>query len=101
MKSEDIDEIDVRVEIHMLDNASIFLDPDHFDRVDAAWTEYVDTGKTRDRIIDITAPSGAEARVMLSRILCLDRTTRESRRQARARSLYFDREAKEDGIIDT
>lgn len=74
--------------------------PSEHDRVDAQWAEYVDSGKTRDRIIEVDCADGTPLKFLISDLRAIDRTTRESRRATHGRDLALKAEKREDGILD-
>lgn len=79
----------------------VYLRDEHeWERLDAMWTHYLETGKTYDRRVELSTESHTLFYCALSDVRFCSIETRESRANIRARDLAFKREKKEDGVID-
>jgi hypothetical protein len=94
-------ELGVMCSLYLEGTGEWLIAPDEWDKIDAAWQEFVSTGRTRDRILECAQPSGAEFLFLVSQVVGMARSTRDSRAKARERDLAFKDEARADGIIDT
>ena len=82
------------------ENVEWNIDPAEYEKIDAAWSRYIDSGRRLDTILDIRQEFGADLRICASDVRALVRTTREQRAELRRRQLAWKAEKREDGIID-
>jgi hypothetical protein len=73
---------------------------DEYDKIEAIWQNYVSTGKLSDRLVTVVGQAGSEFTFLISNLGFMDKTTRDSRRRLRERTLAFKREKLEDGELD-
>lgn len=103
MTTHESTSLDLLIEIDVVLGAgfmSAFIQPSEHDRIDAMWGEYIDGGKTRDRIVEVDCLDGTPLKFLISDLRAIDRTTRESRRIVHERDLALKAEKREDGILD-
>jgi hypothetical protein len=61
------------------DGSSIAIKPEHEQEIRAAWRKWIESGKTRDVILEVTSRSGGDYSFLASSIVSINKTDAEVR----------------------
>jgi hypothetical protein len=76
--------------------ATFYIAEHEYPGLDAAWADYVDSGRARDKLLQLETQSGSTVTLAISTVMSIEHSTRESRRAWRRRSEAFKAEQQAD-----